>query len=61
MRKQKEPLQNWMIMRWLTMSRGVVGGVAVGNNLQWQGIRCLIAYFASTGARVRLTSPSTPV
>jgi hypothetical protein len=50
-RKQKEPLQNWMIMRWLSMSRGVVGGVTVGANLQWQGIRCLIAYFASTGAR----------
>ena len=31
--------------------RCVVGGVAVGDNLQWQGIRCLIAYFASTGAR----------
>ena len=50
-RLQKEPLQNWMIIRWLTLSRGAVGGVPVGRNLGWQGIRCLIAYFASTGAR----------
>ena len=50
-RKQKEPLQNWMIIKWLSLTHGVIGGVTVGANLQWQGIRCMIAYFASTGAR----------
>ena len=35
MRKQKEPLQNWMIIRWLSLSRGVVGGITVGDNVEW--------------------------
>jgi hypothetical protein len=50
-RKQKEPLQNWMIFKWLTVTQGTVGGIIVGPNVEWQGVRCLITYFASTGAR----------
>jgi hypothetical protein len=58
-RKQKEPLRNWMIVRWLTTSRGIVGSAAVGNNLPWQRVFGASLPTLHRQARVKRTSPST--
>ena len=50
--ERKEPLENWMLNRWMTLKYGTkVGAYVVGNNLAWQGVRVLICYAATTGGR----------
>ena len=50
--KRREPLQNWMLIRWLELPMGTsVGPYTVGDNLPWQGVRTWICYHASTGSR----------
>ena len=49
---RKEPLQNWMLVAWMTLMHGIkIGKVTVGVNVAWQGVRVLICLLASTGGR----------
>jgi hypothetical protein len=48
---RREPLQNWMLVRWTTMVGIKVGYYVAGDNEPWLGVVALICYLASTGAR----------
>ena len=50
--KRKEPLQPWMMRRWLALPPGTkVGEYTVGKSLAWQGVRTFIALEACSGFR----------
>ena len=50
--KRKEPLQPWMLRRWLALPIGtIVGAYRVGPSLAWKGIRVFITLMACSGFR----------
>ena len=50
--RRKEPLQPWMMRRWLSLPPGVkVGEHTVGSSLAWRGVRVFITLMACSGFR----------
>ena len=50
--RRKEPLQPWMLERWLALPHGTrIGPYVVGNNLPWLGVRVFITLEATSGFR----------
>lgn len=50
--RRKEPLEPWMIERWLALPDGTrVGPYVVGDNLPWLGVRVFITFECTSGCR----------